>query len=182
MGWYMFGVGAIAFLAVAASGCGGGSDAEPTPTAVNRLTPAASTTVVRGAGGPPAGFTPGARPPAGFTPGAGFNGTPPTGAPGIRLGANTPIAEFLGITEDELATALQEEGATLVSVAEDHGKSRDALKEFFIADAGERLGGQVEDGTLSQEEADAQLERLRGSVDMILDGSGAPMPVPEATP
>ncbi len=59
------------------------------------------------------------------------------------------------------------------------------MKEFFIRDAEERLSGQVEDGALTEEDADAQLERLVENVDMILDGRGvAPMqmPVPEATP
>jgi hypothetical protein len=183
MGWNMFGVGAIALLAVAASGCGSGSDDGPTPTAVNRLTPAANTTVGPGADGPPAGLTPGGGPPPGFTPDPNFTppaggfprsfgGTPPAGGFGGRF--NTPIAEFLDISKEELAEALQEDGATLASVAEDHGKSRDEVRTFLIDDAEDRVAAEVDAGTLTQEEADDQVAMLEGVIDRLLDGSGGP--------
>jgi hypothetical protein len=103
-----------------------------------------------------------------------FQGTPPAGGFPGRAGFNTPIAEFLGITEDELASALQEDDATLASVAASYGKSRKDLEQFLIDDARERLTAEVEAGTITQEEADQQLTMLEDVIGRLLDGSGGP--------
>lgn len=159
--------GLAAVVAVAA-GCGSGTTSEPTPTIVNRLTPRAG-----GPGAfPPTGLRPGGTPPAGF-PGM-FQGTPPAGGFPGRAGFNTPIAEFLGITEDQLASALQEDGATLASVAASYGKSRDELEQFLIDDARDRLAGEVKAGTITQEQADQQVTMLENVIGRLLDGSGGP--------
>ncbi len=158
----------LATVVAVAAGCGGGTTSEPTPAIVSRLTP--------GAGGPgafpPGGPRPGGTPPAGF-PGT-FQGTPPADRFPGRAGFNTPIAEFIGITEDELASALQEDGATLASVAASYGKSRDELEQFLIDDARDRLSDELEAGTVTQEEADQQVAVLEDVIGRLLNGSGGP--------
>jgi hypothetical protein len=148
------GVGVIALLAQA---CGGGGseseDASPTATSP----PAAAT----------GGETPGAGP--SFTFGAG-----PDGA-GLTIGgANDELAEFLGISQEQLQSELSAEGATPATVAEAHDRSRDELKTFYTEQQQEQLDEAVAAGTMSQEQADQAAEAFASRIDDIIDGA---MPV-----
>ncbi len=91
---------------------------------------------------------------------------------GFGLGdAKARLAEFLGITEDQLEDELEADGATLATVAEAHGKSRDELKSFIQNEAGAKLDEAVADGKLTQEQADAIEQRLGENVDALIDGT-----------
>jgi hypothetical protein len=81
------------------------------------------------------------------------------------------IAGFLGLTEEQLHTELQAEGATLASVAAAHGQDRDALKAFLTDQVATRLAGKVAEGDLTQEEADQRLSEFTSNLDSILDGT-----------
>jgi hypothetical protein len=102
-------------------------------------------------------------------------------------------ADFLGLTERELRTALHEDGQTLAEVAEAEGKSVDGLVTALVTAARERLDEAVEDGRLTEAQrtellADAE-ERIRDGVENGLpqrfgfrgDGPGAAF-VPPAAP
>lgn len=90
--------------------------------------------------------------------------------PGFAMGeAKQKLAGFLGITTDELRTELRADGATLATVAEAHGKSRDELKTFIREDAEARLTQAVTDAGLTQERADAVLARLDEHLDTMID-------------
>jgi hypothetical protein len=102
-------------------------------------------------------------------------------------------ADFLGLTESELRTALHEDGQTLAEVAEAEGKSVDGLVTALVTAARERLDEAVEDGRLTEAQrtellADAE-ERIRDVVENGLpqrfgfrgDGPGAAF-VPPAAP
>lgn len=79
------------------------------------------------------------------------------------------LAEFLGMTQEELKDALAEDGATLAGVAEAQGKSRDEVKDFLLQNADERLSEAVADGDITQAQADRCLEELDQAVERLLD-------------
>jgi hypothetical protein len=77
-------------------------------------------------------------------------------------------AEYLGLSEDELENRLNE-GSTLAEVAEAEGKSVAGLKTALVADAKERVDEAVEDGDLTQAEADELLEELGERIDHFVE-------------
>ncbi|MDP9237729.1 MAG: hypothetical protein M3P30_10135 [Chloroflexota bacterium] len=97
------------------------------------------------------------------------------GGPGGRErlpggGANPDdLAQFLGVTADQVRTELQSDGATLATVAQAHGKSRDELKAFLTEDAQSHLDQAVTDGQLTQAQADTKLADLVKDLDTRID-------------
>jgi hypothetical protein len=79
------------------------------------------------------------------------------------------LAVFLGIEREQLLEELMQDDASLASVAESHGKSRDELKAFISAEAGERLEAAVEEGLLSEERAAEVKTRIDEALDSIID-------------
>jgi polyhydroxyalkanoate synthesis regulator phasin len=69
-------------------------------------------------------------------------------------------ATALGLTEDELRTALATDGTTLAQVAEDEGVAVDTLIDALVRAQQERIAQAVEDGRLTQDEADERLADL----------------------
>ena len=92
--------------------------------------------------------------------------------PGL-IHAPDAVAEFLGIEREQLFEELSAEDATLATVAEDHGKSRDELKAFLTRELKARLDEAVAGDDLTQERADEILERFNEHVDDLID-SGLP--------
>ncbi|GAB3197303.1 hypothetical protein GCM10027261_22030 [Geodermatophilus arenarius] len=85
------------------------------------------------------------------------------------------VAETLGLSEEELRTALEADGATLASVAEDRGVAVEDLVAALVAAAEERIATAVEEGHLTQEEADERLADLEAGVTEFVqsaDGDG----------
>ncbi|MGY1753526.1 hypothetical protein [Blastococcus sp. SYSU D01042] len=102
----------------------------------------------------------------GHGPGGGFRG-----GPDLQTAATA-----LGMTEDELRTALETEGTTLADVAEQQGVAVDALVDALVTAGEERIADAVEDGRLTQEEADERLadleERITERVESALPAPG----------
>lgn len=99
------------------------------------------------------------------------------GVPGGIMSMQDDLAAFLGITTEELRTELQADGASLASVAEARGKSRDELKAFFTGKLRERLAASVESGEITQERADEIVEKVGAQLDRAIDaerGGGGP--------
>jgi hypothetical protein len=73
-------------------------------------------------------------------------------------------AEVLGVAPDALFSKLHDEGKSLTDIAEEQGVATDALQEAMNASRAEtmreRIQQSVEDGDLSQEQADWMLEGL----------------------
>jgi lambda repressor-like predicted transcriptional regulator len=73
-------------------------------------------------------------------------------------------AEALGLTPSELFTELHDEGKTLSEVSEEQGVDTEALQEAMNASRAQTMREQiqqaVDDGNLSQEQADWMLEGL----------------------
>jgi lambda repressor-like predicted transcriptional regulator len=72
-------------------------------------------------------------------------------------------AETLGMTEDELRTALEAEGATLASIAEEKGVAVGTLVDALVTEKQERIAEAVEEG-MPQDVADERLADLEERV------------------
>jgi polyhydroxyalkanoate synthesis regulator phasin len=92
------------------------------------------------------------------------------GGPGLEAAATA-----LGMTEDELRTALEPEGTTLAQVAEAEGVPVDDLVAALVEAEQERVAQAVEDGRLTQEEAD---ERLAGLEERVTERVNSDAPAP----
>jgi hypothetical protein len=124
-------------------------------------------------------FPPGGPGPFGpWDGGPGFHHGPrgPHGGFAFGFGLGFPeglssLADLLGIPEDQLRDELAAEGATLASVAEAHGKSRDELKAFLTDNLDEKLAQAVDSGKLTQETADDIRARMAEALDKIIDST-----------
>ena len=93
------------------------------------------------------------------------------------------LAQFLGITTDQLDTELQATDATLASVAQAHGKTTDELKAYLTSQAKSHLDEEVAEGDITQSEADARLADTTANLDQRINspvpaghGPGSPRP------
>lgn len=113
--------------------------------------------------------------------GGGFGPGPMPFGMGKELGAaQDKLAEYLGISTDQLKQELQADGATLATVAGNHGKSRDDLKGFITDGAKQKLDEAVKNGDMTQKQEDAILSTLSSHLDDLIDhnmhGFGGMMP------
>lgn len=90
------------------------------------------------------------------------------------IGDPAKLAAFLGITADQLRTENSATGATLATVAQAHGKSRDELKAFLATEAKTHVDKEVADGELTQAEATTKLADLTANLDQMIDRIGGP--------
>jgi hypothetical protein len=86
--------------------------------------------------------------------------------PGDHLSA---AAGYLDLTVDELLNRL--DGQSLADIAKSEEKSVDGLKQAIVDAAKKELDEAVADGDLTQDEAEAALERLRTRVDDFVNGN-----------
>lgn len=86
----------------------------------------------------------------------------------------TVIAEQLGLTSDELAAQL-EGGKTLAQVAEEKGVSTEQLATVMESGMKDGLAQAVEEGTLTQEQADLMLQNMEGQYAWMITNMGAGM-------
>ncbi len=109
-------------------------------------------------------------------PGGFPRGTP--GAPGgfggfLGLGGgNEQLADFLGLSADDLTERLAEDETTPADIAEDSGRTREELFNFLLAQAEANIVQAVSDGTLTQENADQFLDGLTETIDGFINGTG----------
>lgn len=103
--------------------------------------------------------------------GPGGHGPGGHGGAGVRLDA---AADALGMTADELRTALQVEGTSLADVAEAQGVETQTLVDALVAAATEHLQELVASGELTQAEADERVADLPARVaeQVAQDGFG----------
>ena len=86
------------------------------------------------------------------------------------MGAADKLAGFLGISPDQLKTELTADNASLASVAQAHGKSRDDLKSFIKDTAKATLDTAVKNGDMTQKQEDTMLSALDSHLDQLIDG------------
>ena len=82
---------------------------------------------------------------------------------GDRIGLET-AAEALGLTENELRTALEPDGTSLADVAEAEDVEVDTLVDALVQAQQDRIAQAVEDGRLTQDEADERLADLEARI------------------
>lgn len=80
------------------------------------------------------------------------------------------IAEALDVEPEALRTELQEENATLADIITSNDGDVDEIKALLVTEATERINQAVEDGKLTQAEADEKLADLDEYVDELLNG------------
>lgn len=98
--------------------------------------------------------------------GHGGHGGHHRGGGGLHLDA---AAEVLGITTEELRTALSVEGTTLADVAAAEGMETATLVDALVAEGTERIDEAVTDGRITQEHADEGIAALPERVAALID-------------
>jgi AraC-like DNA-binding protein len=93
------------------------------------------------------------------------------GGPPLFGEKRSAAADYLGLSEAELRTKLNtgQTGQTLAEIAKARGKSVDGLKQAILDEAETNLDQLVEDGELTQAEADEMLARLKSHIDDLVD-------------
>jgi hypothetical protein len=90
--------------------------------------------------------------------------------PGIGFAfVSEELGEFLGVDEETLREELRADGATLASVAEAHGKTRDELKAFLIEGFTAKLNAMVAEDMITQEHADEMIAAHSERLDEVID-------------
>jgi polyhydroxyalkanoate synthesis regulator phasin len=95
--------------------------------------------------------------------------------PGILHKGLDTAADALGITEEELRTALQD-GQSIADVASERGVDVQGVIDALVADAQARLAEEVAEGDITQEQADERLSRLTEAVTAMVNGERPAMP------
>jgi hypothetical protein len=92
------------------------------------------------------------------------------GGHGGRGGLDLDVAaEALGVTTEELRTALAVDGTTLADVAAEEGVEVSTLVDALVASGTERLDQAVTDGRLTREEADERIAALPERVAALVE-------------
>ncbi|MDD4794932.1 MAG: hypothetical protein WCS74_04730 [Dehalococcoidales bacterium] len=89
------------------------------------------------------------------------------GLHGVGITSSESVADLLGITTDELC-GLRADGISLADIAVENGISLEALVEAVIADRAEAVQAMVDDGLITQQQADLMLERMTERVEVAL--------------
>lgn len=81
------------------------------------------------------------------------------------------VADYLGITSDELQTRVQD-GASLAAIAETEGKDLAGLKTLIEDSLGAKIDAAVDDGRIDEATATDLKNMLPDRVDSIVNGEG----------
>jgi hypothetical protein len=101
------------------------------------------------------------------------------GRAGGPFGAD--VATFLGISQNDLHTALQN-GQTLAQVAQAHGKSVVDLKTFLTNQLKTRLDQDVSAGRITSQQETDRLNQESSRLDQIVNSTGPKFGPPSAPP
>lgn len=104
-------------------------------------------------------------------PGRGGHGDMGGRGHGGRAFDGTVVADALGITADELRTALQD-GQSIADVAAAQGVDVQVVIDALVAEAETRIAQGVTDGRFTQEEADAKLTELTDRITERVNQTG----------
>jgi predicted RNA-binding protein associated with RNAse of E/G family len=81
---------------------------------------------------------------------------------------NTDIANFIGVTVDDLRTA-RESGKSLATIATEHGKAEDALIQFIISKETANLDSLLKDGKITQAQYDNAVKDMATRVKEMVE-------------
>ena len=82
------------------------------------------------------------------------------------------VATVLGMSQDDLQTALQAPGASIETVAAAHGKDRATLRQALILAERQQLNDMVSSGAITQDMADQQATQFESNLDSRIDRVG----------
>jgi uncharacterized protein (DUF433 family) len=105
---------------------------------------------------------------------------PLVGHPGMWGFADGPLAaaaNAIGIEPAELISEVSD-GATIAEVAEEHGVDVSAVIDAIVGSLQERLDAAVDNGWITQEEADERAAGLEEQANAIVNGEVGPFPGP----
>jgi uncharacterized protein (DUF433 family) len=105
---------------------------------------------------------------------------PLIGHPGVWGFADGPLvsaANAIGVEPSELLAELRD-GATIAEVAEERGVDVSAVVDAIVASLQERLDAAVENGWITQDEADERAADLEEQATGIVNGDFDPLPLP----
>ena len=91
--------------------------------------------------------------------------------PGIVHASIDTAAKALGVTSEELRTALRD-GKSVADVAGEKGVDVQVVIDALVAEAQERIATAVSDGRITQAQADERLATLTDDVTKIVNGEG----------
>jgi AraC-like DNA-binding protein len=80
------------------------------------------------------------------------------------------LAGFLGMNTTDLMNELRS-GKSLAQVAQEHGKSRDALKNFLTQQFNQAVDQLVQQGRLTQDQANNAKTRFQQNLDRLIDAT-----------
>lgn len=103
----------------------------------------------------------------GFGGRGGHEGGPGGGREGGAGVSRDQLAQFLGVTTQQLET--DQNGKSLAQVAQAYGKSRDQLIQFITTTAQQQLAAAVTAGRITQQQADQRLSDLKARVGQMVD-------------
>lgn len=82
---------------------------------------------------------------------------------GVKYNMNEDIANFLGVTVDELRNELQS-GKSLVTIATEHGKTENDLVNFIVTKEKAFLDTALKNGKITQDQYNKMLSNLEARV------------------
>jgi uncharacterized protein (DUF433 family) len=107
-------------------------------------------------------------------------GPPLMGNPGLWGFADGPFAaaaNAIGIEPSELFGELRD-GKTIADVAKDHGVEVSTVVDAVVVSLQERMDSAVENGWMTQEQADERAAELRDQATALVNGAPMPFPYP----
>ena len=78
------------------------------------------------------------------------------------------VSELLGLTTDELCD-LRQEGKSLAEIAAEQGVAVDELVEAIMAEKIEAVQARVDDGTITQEQADLMIQQMAERTELAVN-------------
>jgi len=90
-------------------------------------------------------------------------------------------AQVLGMSADELKAELRQ-GKSLAQVAQEKGIGTDDFKSRLLSQVDQQLAQLVQQGRLTQQQADQLGQSIRDNIDAIVNAQGRPCPRPAGTP
>ncbi len=89
------------------------------------------------------------------------------------FGAKMEVAEFIGVTPEELREAVQG-GQSVAQVAEANGVTAEALAEYLLGEVQTHVAQALEDGKIDQAKADEILANAPARIEEMINREGLP--------
>ncbi len=80
------------------------------------------------------------------------------------------VAEFLGMSQEELRSSIREDRKTLLTIAKEKGKTEDQLKSFLSTEFDENIAQAVKDGKITQTQADNMKSQKDTMISNMING------------